>query len=167
MSPMESGLRPMMGYLLWQIQHGSTGEQALADANTLPQYAAIPSDQQQSALYEALHNAAVSEAASTLAGGRQIGEATGTVLAADTIFGVRVLLTHTDAAGNVEHPSVVINATAGTDVQQILDTALELAQSGQLSQHTGHASPGTYSDPEIFQVVQGGLPGAWAGVIGA
>jgi hypothetical protein len=166
MSPMESGLRPLMGYLLWQVQHGATGEQALADANALPQYAAIPSDQQQSALYEALHNAAISEAAQTLTGGRQIGEATGTVIAADTIFGVRVLLVHTDAAGNMQSASVVLNVSAGTDVQQILDTALELAQSSQLSQHTGHASPGTYSSPEIFQVVEGGLPGAWAGVTG-
>lgn len=83
-----------------------------------------------------------------------------------TIIGVRVTVVHTDPRGRESVASVVMNVIAGTTVDQINAAALNWFEGGFAGAHTGNASPGTYGQPQIIQVVEGGLPGAVTGIAG-
>jgi hypothetical protein len=164
-SSLPIGSGPLMGFALWHLQRGETLETVTALIAEKPEFGGIPQARIDEAIAAAQENLLTTELAAELKGSQNLGEATGQVIASDTVFGVRVQLTHVDQFGNLRIASVVLNATAGSTVQSILDAAEEYANSGALAQRTGHASPGTFGDPQIFQVVAGGLPGAVIGVL--
>jgi hypothetical protein len=174
MSRIPIGLGPLMGYMLWQIQHGSTPEQARLSAEGNVNYQGFRPDEYLASMYEAAHNAAITERAQDRSRNVPIGTTTGEIVPADTVFGVRVILTHTDPSGLQSIASVVVNAAASASIDDIVRAAERYANSGALAQHTGHASPGLFAagfsvdgEPRsaIGQVVRGGLPGAVIGVL--
>lgn len=165
MSRIPIGLGPLMGYMLWQIQHGSTPEAARLSAEGNRNYQGFTPSEYSAAMFEAAHNAAVTERAQVLQGPTPLGASEATPVPGDQVYGVRVLLTHTDPSGLQSVASVVINAAANVPTERIMQAALDYANSGQLAQHTGHASPGTFGAAAIGQVVIGGLPGAVLGVL--
>lgn len=160
MSP-NLGLGPLVGFILWHLtQDKITGQQARELAANHPGYQGFTDAQLDDAMYRALNAQAITEAVQQLDERNVIGSANPTPLPGTAVFGVRVGLTHTDAQGRQSVASVVVNASVGTTVEQILDRVQAYANEGELAGRTGHASPGTFAFPAIFQVMPGGYDNA-------
>lgn len=168
----DEGLKPLMGYMLWQMQHyDMTADQARQAAEGNQNYQGFTEAEYNAAMYEASANFVTTEFGQKLGGERQIGEAVFSqrnapgvgapvAVSGEECVGVRVLIVHIDPAGNESNLSVVLNVPAKTSIDEIDRLARNYFESGELSARTGHASPGTLGASGIFQVVQGGLPGA-------
>lgn len=160
-------LGPVMGWALWQLQHGHTPSEVDTMMENHRKYGGLSENTRRLAVYRAAENFEAMQRYPAASAAWYFGRLFGVTEESEAV-GIRMTVDVRQNDGVYESRTITVNGRMGMSIVAVIDRIMSLLNSQGFGGQGGDSLPATggsvdnpnYRNPQIFQVIRYGLENA-------